>query len=366
MKTDIDTLLRTMVIKKASDLHLQAGRPPIFRIHGDLTTTDLAPLSSEEIEERFVNSIMDDAQKERFRKECHLDLAYSVPGIARFRVNVFRQRGCVGAVMRVIPHVIPTFEELGLPKVINDFAAKPHGLILVTGPTGSGKSTTLAAIIDRINQTERCHIITIEDPIEFLFASKSCLINQRELGRDTKSFGDALRDALREDPDVILVGEMRDLETISNAITAAETGHLVFATLHTNDAAQTVDRIIDVFPPHQQEQIRTQLASTLVGIIAQTLLKRSDRPGRVAAFEILVATTAVRNLIKSGKTHQIYSVLQTGRGEGMQTITHAMLGLIRKGVVSKEEAMSKVTDAASFEEMIGKEASADDLPQSTE
>jgi len=283
MKINIDTLLRTLVIKKASDLHLQAGSRPIFRVHGELVFSDLAVLSSDDIE-RFVYSIMDKDKQERFKRTNHIDLAYSLSGIARFRVNVFRQRGCVGAVMRVIPFEISTLDELGLPPIVKELASKPNGLVLVTGPTGSGKSTTLAAIIDYINTNREAHIITIEDPIEFLHTNKCCVINQRELGTDTESFAVALRDALREDPDVILVGEMRDLETISNAITAAETGHIVFATLHTNNAAQTVDRIIDVFPTHQQPQIRTQLSATLRGVIAQILLRKKDGSGRGAAF----------------------------------------------------------------------------------
>ncbi len=352
MKTDIDTLLRTLVIKKASDLHLQAGSPPIFRIHGELEITDLAPLTSEEIEARFVDTIMDKEQKKKFEDDHHIDLSYAVPGVARFRVNVFQQRGNVGAVMRVIPYEIPTIDELGLPPIVKELASNPHGLILVTGPTGSGKSTTLAAIIDYINARDKAHIITIEDPIEFAFAGKSCLINQRELGKDTNSFADALRDALREDPDVILVGEMRDLDTISNAITAAETGHLVFATLHTNDAAQTVDRIIDVFPTDQQEQIRTQLAATLLGVVSQTLLKKKDGTGRVAAFEILVANGAVRNLIKTGKTNQINSILQTGRQEGMRLLAQSLKELCRDDIVTAEEAMSKVTEPKEFKALL--------------
>ena len=362
MKTDIDTLLRTLVIKKASDLHLQADSPPIFRIHGELSVTDLAPLTSEEIEERFFNSILDEEQKETYKRTHHIDLSYSVPGVSRFRVNIFKQRGNVGAVIRVIPFEIPSIDELGLPPVIKELAAKPHGLILVTGPTGSGKSTTLAAIIDHINATRKDHIITIEDPIEFHFPNKECLINQREVGKDTESFATALKDALREDPDVILVGELRDLETISNAVTAAETGHLVFATLHTNDASQTIDRLVDVFPPHQQEQIRTQLASTLQGVIAQTLLRKKDGSGRVAAFEILVVDTAIKNLIKTGKTHQLYSAIQTGQEKGMQLLTQALKELCQKGIVSKEEAMSKVTDSKYFEELLEGRSQSKEIP----
>lgn len=349
MKTDIDTLLRTLIIKDASDLHLQDGSPPIFRIHGELSVTDLSPLTSEEIEDRFVNTVMSDEQKGQFNRDHHIDLSYSVPGIARFRVNVFKQKGCVGAVMRAIPFEIPTIDELGLPAVIMELASRPNGLVLITGPTGSGKSTTLAAILDYINEHRKAHIITVEDPIEFLFTNKSCLINQREVGKDTNSFAAALRDALREDPDVILVGEMRDLETISNAITAAETGHLVLATLHTNDAIQTVDRIIDVFPPHQQAQIRTQLAATLQGVVSQRLLRKSDGTGRVGAYEIMLITHAIRNLIKTGKTPQITSVMQTGRELGMRTMIRALDELCREKVITREEAMKVVEDPKAFE-----------------
>jgi len=351
MKTDIDTLLRTLIIKDASDLHLQGGSPPIFRINGELSVTDLSPLTSEEIEDRFVNTVMDKEQKEQFNRDHHIDLSYSVPGIARFRVNIFKQRGSVGAVMRAIPFEIPSTDDLGLPTVIKKLADRSNGLVLITGPTGSGKSTTLASIIDYINEHRKAHIITVEDPIEFLFTNKSCLINQREVGKDTNSFAAALRDALREDPDVILVGEMRDLETISNAITAAETGHLVFATLHTNDAIQTVDRIIDVFPPHQQAQIRTQLAATLQGVVSQRLLRKSDGTGRVAAFEIMLITHAIKNLIQTGKTHQIYSAMQTGREQGMLTMARSLKKLCRESVITKEEAMKIVDDPKTFEDM---------------
>jgi len=346
--TNIDILLRTLVIKKSSDLHFQAGSPPIFRVNGELLFSDLEPLSSKDIE-KYLYSIMTKEQKDEFTKSHRFDFSYSVPGIARFRVNVYQQRGCVGAVMRCVPFEIPTMEELNLPPIIKELANKPNGLILVTGPTGSGKSTTLAAIIGYINSNIKGHIITIEDPLEFVHQNKLCEINQREVGIDTDSFSAALRDALREDPNVILVGEMRDLETISNAITAAETGHLVFATLHTNDATQTVDRMIDVFPSHQQPQIRTQLASSLRAVIAQQLLRKKDGSGRVAAFEIMVANSAIKHLIKDGNTHQIASSIQTGRQDGMQTLEQSLKSLCQSGIISVEEATRRANDPKSFE-----------------
>ncbi len=344
----IDTLLRTLAIKKASDMHLQAGSSPVFRVHGELAFSDLEAVPNEEIE-KYVYSIMNAEQKERFLKTHHLDLSYSVPGIARFRANVFRQRGNVGIVMRMIPFDIPTIEDLGLPSIITDLASRPNGLILFTGATGSGKSTSLAAIINYINNTRKAKIITIEDPLEFVHSNRLSVIDQREVGLDTESFSMALRDALREDPDVILVGEMRDLDTISNAITAAETGHLVFATLHTNDSVQAIDRMIDVFPPHQQAQVRSQLSVTLQAVIAQTLLKRKDAAGRVAAFETMIVNSAVRNLIKEGKTMQIYNVIQTSKQEGMQPMRDFLKQLCQKGLVTAEEAAAKVPDAKVFE-----------------
>ncbi|MDD5436007.1 MAG: type IV pilus twitching motility protein PilT [Candidatus Omnitrophica bacterium] len=348
MATNIDILLRTLTIKKASDLHLQAGSPPIFRVNGDLSFSDLGPLSSKDIE-KYIYSIMTSDQRKVFDATHRFDFSYSVPGIARFRVNAYMQRGCVGAVMRFIPFEIPSIEDLGLPPVIKEVAKKPNGLVLITGPTGSGKSTTLAAIIDYINSFLKGHIITIEDPIEFLHKNNLCEINQREVGVDTESFAAALKDSLREDPNVILVGELRDLETISNAITAAETGHLVFATLHTNDATQPVDRIIDVFPTHQQAQVRIQLSATLRAVIAQTLLRRKDGAGRVAAFEIMLSNSAIKNMIKDGKTNQLYSSIQTGRQEGMQLMEYALKTLCKNGVVTLEEAATKVGDPKSLE-----------------
>jgi twitching motility protein PilT len=346
--TNIDILLRTLVIKKSSDLHFQAGSPPIFRVNGELSFSDLTPLSSSDIE-KYIYSIMTKQQRDEFSRSHRFDFSYSVPGIARFRVNVYQQRGCVGAVMRCIPFEIPTMEELGLPLVIKELAIKPNGLILVTGPTGSGKSSTLAAIIGYINNNIKGHIITIEDPLEFVHQNKLCEINQREVGIDTDSFSSALRDTLREDPNVILVGEMRDLETISNAITAAETGHLVFATLHTNDAVQTVDRMVDVFPSHQQPQIRTQLASTLRAVIAQQLLRKKDGSGRVAAFEVMIANSAIKHLIKEGHTNQISTAIQTGRQEGMQSLEQSLKKLCQDGIISAEEAMHKANDPKAFE-----------------
>ncbi len=345
MKTQsIDILLRTLVIKKASDLHLQAGSPPVFRVHGELGFSNLEVLANEDIE-KYVTSMMNEDQRNKFTKEHHIDLSYSVPGVARFRVNVFRQRGNVGAAMRVIPLEIPTIDQLGLPPIVKDLANKPNGLVLVTGPTGSGKSTTLAAIIDYINSTRKAHIITIEDPLEFLHSNKLSLVNQRELGLDTESFSLALRDCLREDPDVILVGEMRDLDTISNAITAAETGHLVFATLHTNSAAQTIDRMVDVFPAYQQAQVRTQLATTLQAVVAQTLLKKKDGSGRVAGLEIMVVNVAIKNLIKDGKTNQIENAIQMGSKEGMQLFKDSLKGLYQQGIIAVDEAARCLPDA---------------------
>lgn len=348
MRTDIDILLRTLVIKKASDLHFQAGSPPIFRVNGDLIFSDLESLAPQDVE-KYVYSVMTENQKKEFDTTHRLDLSYSVPGIARFRVNVYRQRGLLGAAMRFIPFEIPTIDELGLPPVVKELAANPHGLVLVTGSSGCGKSTTLAAIASHINSQKKGHIITIEDPIEFIHKNNLCLINQREVGVDTDSFAGALRDALREDPDIILVGEMRDLETISNAVTAAETGHLTFATLHTPDASQAVDRIIDAFPLHQQPQIRIQLAASLRGVIAQTLLRRKDGSGRVAAFEVMKVNSAIRDLIKEGKTNQIYSAIQAGSEEGMQLLEHSLKALYQNGIISLEEAMSKARDPRAFE-----------------
>lgn len=331
----INDILAAATQVGASDVHLTVGLPPVFRRHGKLEAQAGWPPLTATTTEMLVQQILG-PRWEEFVQRKELDLAYSVPGLGRFRVNAFHQRGSIGAAIRLVGSVIRSLDELGLPPVVGELADQPHGLILVTGPTGSGKSTTLAAMIDRINERRSCHIITLEDPIEYLHHHKKSIVNQREIGSDSPSFASALRAALRQDPDVILVGEMRDLETVATAITAAETGHLVLATLHTGSAVQSIDRIIDVFPPHQQAQIRIQLADTLVGVITQQLLTRADGRGRVAAVEILIATPAVRNLIREGKTHQIVSLMQTGGRFGMQTMEMALKQLETRGIISPE------------------------------
>lgn len=344
---EVEQLLSLAAEHRASDIHLSVESPPVFRIDGTLVPLGVEKLSRSELE-AFIYAMMNPEQAKRFADLGELDFSYSIPGVGRYRLNAFRQRGSVGAVIRLIPFNSPTPEALGLPPVVVELARLHKGLVLVTGPTGSGKSTTLASLIDYINRTRACHIVTIEDPIEYLHRHQKSLVNQREVGNDTLSFANALRAVLRQDPDVILVGEMRDLETISTAITAAETGHLVFSTLHTNDATQAVDRIIDVFPPHQQQQVRVQLATVLQGVLAQQLLPRSDRKGRVAAIEILLATPAVRNLIREGKTHQIANVLQTSGKLGMQTMDKAISDLLRQGVISPETAREKMLNPEGF------------------
>lgn len=334
---DLADILLEVLERKASDLHLTVGRPPMIRQTGHLVALDSPPLKPTDTRE-LVYSILTQEQRQRLETDWELDFSYSVPGRARFRVNAFFQRNSLGAAFRLIPVEIKTVDELALPKVLHTFAQKPRGFILITGPTGSGKSTTLAAVIDEINETRQDHIMTIEDPIEFLHRHKKCVINQREVGADTKSFSRALKSVLRQDPDIILIGEMRDLETIQTALTAAETGHLVFATLHTQDCPQTIDRMIDVFPPHQQEQIRVQIASTIQGIVTQQLLPTRDGRGRCVACEILVPTPAVRNLVREGKTHQIYTVMQTGTKHGMQTMDIALADLVRRKIITRELA----------------------------
>jgi twitching motility protein PilT len=343
----IDDLLRVMHEGKASDLHLSVGVTPMLRVDGDLCNVNAEKLTPTRMNE-LVYSILSDEQISEFEESWELDFAYSVRGLSRFRVNVHRQRGTVGAVFRAVPVDPPSLDGLGMPEVLKKLAARPRGLVLVTGPTGSGKSTTLAAMIREINVTRSRHIVTVEDPIEFLHRNEKSIIIQREVGSDTKSFNVALRHVLRQDPDVILIGEMRDLETISAAITAAETGHLVLATLHTTSAAQTVDRIIDVFPPHQQEQIRVQLSTVLEGIICQTLLPLADGKGRTCAQEILVATSAIRNLIREGKTHQMPSVLQSSASEGMQTLDQALKALVQQGKVVPQAAMAVASNPQDF------------------
>jgi twitching motility protein PilT len=337
----IDSLLERMVELDASDLHLSMGAGPVVRRRGHLEPVDgFAPLSAEDTRD-LLYRILSTEQQKHLEIKRQLDFAHSIPGVARFRVNTYYQREALSAAFRLIPHEIKTLEELGLPSSLHALAEKPRGLVLVTGPTGSGKSTTLAALIDEINRSRSEHILTIEDPVEFLHRNKRCLVNQREIGVDAISFGEALRGALRQDPDVILVGEMRDLETIGIALTAAETGHLVFGTLHTQSAPSTVDRIIDVFPAEQQEQIRVQIASTLQGVVTQSLVPTADGQGRVAALEILLPDDAVRNLIRQGKVEQVYSVMQTGSSKGMQTMEQSLAELAIRRTIDVGVAVSR-------------------------
>jgi twitching motility protein PilT len=333
-----------MVERGASDLHLKSRSSPVLRIHGDLTPfLEYPPLSEDEIR-GMLSEITTDEEKEHFEKDRELDFAYSLDGVGRFRINVYLQRGRIGAAIRAIPFEVPSLDKLGFPQIFKELSLKQNGLILVTGPTGCGKSTTLAAMINHINQNRKCHIITIEDPIEYIHTDKEGMVNQRELGKDTLSFANALRHALRQDPDVILVGEMRDLETISLAITAAETGHLVLSTLHTMGAVQTIDRIIDVFPSQQQQQIRTQLSMLLQGVISQVLLKRFDGKGLIPAFEIMLLTPAISNLIRENKTHQIPSVIQTSSAQGMCSLDSYLLRLYEQGLISLKEALIYATN----------------------
>ena len=337
----IDDLLERTVARGASDLHVTVGTSPTIRVHGRLERLEELERLTPEDTQRLLYRIMSTEQQKHFEIKRQLDLSYAIPGLARFRVNIYFQRESLGAAFRLIPAELKTLEDLGLPPQLRELATKPRGLVLVTGPTGSGKSTTLAAVIDEINRTRSDHIMTIEDPIEFLHRHKRCIVNQREIGPDATSFAEALRGALRQDPDVILLGEMRDLETIATALTAAETGHLVFATLHTQDAPSTVDRLIDVFPGAQQEQVRVQIAGTLEGIVTQALLPTVDGSGRVAALEILVPDDAVRNLIRQAKVEQIYSIMQTGSSKGMQTLEQALADLVVRGAISKDTALAR-------------------------
>ena len=337
----IDALLERMVARNASDLHVTVGTPPAMRVNGALERDQGAPNLTPDDTHQMLYRILSSEQQKLLEINRHIDLAHSIPGLARFRVNVFFQRGTLSAAFRLIPTDIKTLEELGIPTVLHALTEKPRGLVLITGPTGSGKSTTLAALIDEINRKRAEHILTIEDPVEFVHRHKRCIVNQREIGPDAPSFADALRAALREDPDVILLGEMRDLETISTAITAAETGHLVFGTLHTQSAPSTVDRIIDAFPAAQQEQVRVQLAGTLQGICTQALLPTAGGDGRVAALEILFPDDAVRNLIRQGKVEQIYSIMQTGTSKGMQTMEQALAELVQRGVITLDDALTR-------------------------
>lgn len=353
---NMNDLLLLMVQKKASDLHLTVGAPPSLRIDGNLVPTNLEKLTTD-LSQRLVYSLLSDSQKQRFESENELDISFGIKGLGRVRMNVYRQRGSVGAALRSVPSRFMSFEEIGLPPGINEVANLPRGLVIVTGPTGSGKSTTLASIIDHINETRQGHIVTIEDPIEYIHFHKQCLVNQRELGSDTSSFTNALKFVLRQDPDIILVGEMRDAETIAAAITIAETGHLVFSTLHTNDAASTVNRILDSFPPERQDQARSQLSFTLQAIISQTLLLHSSGIGRVLACELLLVTPAIRNLIREHKIEQIYLAMQTGSKIGMQTMNQALYTLVIKQQISIEEAMSATSDMEELRRLLPKDMS---------
>jgi twitching motility protein PilT len=348
-------LLKIMVEQKGSDLHITAGAPPRIRIHGQLDPCPDMPILLPADTKQLAYSVLSDNQKHRFEEDKELDFSFGVKGVARFRANLFNQRGAVGAVFRVIPWIAQSFEQLGLPAVVRELCEKPRGLILVTGPTGSGKSTTLATMIDFVNETRHEHIITIEDPIEFVHEHKTCLVNQREVGADTFSFAKALRAVLREDPDVVLIGEMRDLETVEAALRIAETGHLTFATLHTNSAASTINRIIDVFPAHQQAQIRTQLSMVLEGVLCQSLLPRLDGEGRVMAMEILIPNPAVRNLIREDKVHQIYSTMQSGQEKyGMQTFNQSLLWLYQQGLIALELARQRSHNVDELDAMINR------------
>jgi twitching motility protein PilT len=349
---NLHQLLKAMVEKGASDLHITTGSPPQLRIDGELVPLKMAPLSPVDTK-HLCYSILTDAQKHRFEEDNELDLSFGVKGLSRFRANVFMQRGAVAGAFRTIPFKILTFQELGLPPVVAELSKKPRGLILVTGPTGSGKSTTLASIVDKINNDRHEHIMTIEDPIEYLHPHKNCLVNQREVGADTKNFKTALKYILRQDPDVVLVGEIRDLETIEAALVIAETGHIAFATLHTNSAVQTINRILDVFPPYQQGQVRAQLSFVLEGILCQSLMARAGGAGRVLALEIMIPNAAIRNLIREDKVHQVYSQMQVGQAKfGMQTFNQSLASLVARKLITVDEAFGRTSDAEELKNIL--------------
>ncbi len=350
---NLHQLLKAMIEKGGSDLHITTSSPPQLRIDGKLHPLKMPPLSPPETKQ-LCYSILTDAQKHRFEESNELDLSFGVRGLSRFRANIFMQRGAVAGAFRAIPYKIKSFDELGLPKVVSDLASKPRGLVLVTGPTGSGKSTTLATMIDKINQERNEHIVTIEDPIEYLHHHKGCVVNQREVGADTNSFKNALKYILRQDPDVVLIGEMRDLETIEAALTVAETGHLCFATLHTNSAVQTINRIIDVFPPYQQPQVRAQLSFVLEGVMCQSLLPRANGPGRAMALEVMIPNTAIRALMREDKIHQLYSAMQVGQEtSGMQTMNQSLAALFQRRLISIETAMARTSEPDELRGLIG-------------
>jgi len=360
MPINLRALLEEMIEKDASDLHIVAGERPKLRIDGDILSASAEDVLTPKDTLSLAYSVLTESQKKRFETESELDFSFGIQNLARFRGNCFKQRGCVSLVIRQIPFTVRTFADLGLPPIVAKLAEKPRGLVLVTGPTGSGKSTTLAAMIDKINKELKGHIITVEDPIEFIHRHQQCLVNQREVGTDTNSFAAALKYALRQDPDIVLIGEMRDLETTQSALTIAETGHLAFATLHTNSAAETINRIIDIFPAHQQSQIRAQLAFVLEGVVTQTLLQKAKGRGRVMAAEIMVCTPAIRALIRDDKVHQIYSSMQAGKKHGMQTLNDALYQLYMQRDVIKEECLRVSSDPNEFLRMIG-EAPLDDM-----
>src|SRR5512134_930462 len=359
---NLRALLEEMIEKDASDLHITAGERAKLRIDGDITNATPTEILTAKDTLSIAYSVLTENQKKRFETEDELDFSFGIQNLARFRGNCFKQRGCVSMVVRQIPFSVKTFEELNLPPVLAKLAEKPRGLVLVTGPTGSGKSTTLAAMVDKVNREWRGHIITVEDPIEFIHRHQGCIVNQREIGTDTKSFANALKYALREDPDTILIGEMRDLETIQAALTIAETGHLAFATLHTNSAAEAINRIIDVFPSHQQSQVRAQLAFVLEGIVTQTLLPRARGRGRVMACEVLVATPAIRALIRDDKVHQIYSAMQAGKKHGMQTLADSLYTHYMNRDVTLEECLRVTSDQNEFLRMVGEPVPGEDAP----